>query len=228
MVTLSQLTMRFGRPTAVEPIASVCAVTDHGGFAAGWYPNPDGGPGLRWYDGEMWTNDYHNDAAPGGGQLAGGGVVGAPVVQESYGSVGDRPIGQFTGPGFAATTAYTPPPARSPFQYFTDVLTKNYANFSGRARRAEYWWFTLFNLLVAIAIVAVAALIAEQLIFVAVLWILATFLPTLAVTVRRLHDTNKSGWFYLISFIPFGGIVIFIFMLIDGDRHANTYGYPPK
>lgn len=209
-------------------------MSDNGGFAAGWYPNPDGGPGLRWYDGEMWTNDFHQDAAPAvptapaPGAYPAPAAAGAPVVHESYGSPGDRPVAQFAGQGFAPMQSYTPPPARPPFQYFTDAITKNYANFSGRARRAEYWWFTLFNLLGAVVIAVVAAFIAEALIAVAVIWILATFLPALALTVRRLHDTNKSGWFYLIAFIPFGSIVIFIFMCIDGDRHANDYGYPPK
>lgn len=61
------------------------------------------------------------------------------------------------------------------------------------------------------------------------LWALATFIPTLAVAIRRLHDTDKSGWFYLINFIPFvGPIIMFVFYLMEGTRGPNRYGPDPK
>ncbi len=67
-----------------------------------------------------------------------------------------------------------------------------------------------------------------MLILAALFW-LATFIPTLAVTIRRFHDQDKSGWFYLLAFIPFvGGIIVFIFMLLEGSRGPNRFGPDPK
>jgi len=63
---------------------------------------------------------------------------------------------------------------------------------------------------------------------VAVLIALGMIVPAIAVTVRRLHDTNKSGWFYLFAFVPGGGIVILIFAVMEGDRRPNLYGPDPK
>ena len=121
-------------------------------------------------------------------------------------------------------------------EWYLKVMRDNYANFNGRARRKEYWMFTLFFLLFALiggfiigilsAVSETAALIA--LILVAV-WYLAHLVPSLAVTVRRLHDTGKSGWLYLIALIPYiGSFVIFIFTVLDGDRGDNAYGPDPK
>jgi len=136
---------------------------------------------------------------------------------------------------------------------------RQYATFSGRARRSEYWWFTLFNFLVSLP---------GQILFLAVylgsvipaladatnadgtlrddwakdidwgalvlsyvpgfLVALALFLPGLAVVVRRLHDTGRSGWWYLISFLPFVGVVLLVFMFMDGEPYDNQYGPDPK
>lgn len=110
------------------------------------------------------------------------------------------------------------------------VLSK-YATFSGRARRSEYWWFVLFNAIVTmLALVADAALGftdaggAGPVLIVAVL---ALFLPGLAVTARRLHDTGRSGWWMLLSFVPFGGLVLLFFTLQD-SRGPNAWGQSPK
>jgi uncharacterized membrane protein YhaH (DUF805 family) len=62
-----------------------------------------------------------------------------------------------------------------------------------------------------------------------ILFFLATFIPQLAVTIRRFHDQDKSGWFYLLAFVPFvGGLIVFIFMLLEGTRGPNRFGPDPK
>ncbi|MFN2324059.1 MAG: DUF805 domain-containing protein, partial [Trueperaceae bacterium] len=74
------------------------------------------------------------------------------------------------------------------------VLTENYANFRGRARRSEFWWFVLFTLVCTVALGAVADLLAG-------LFSLAVLLPAIGVAVRRLHDVDRSGWWYLLVLI---------------------------
>ena len=107
---------------------------------------------------------------------------------------------------------------------------KNYAVFSGRARRKEYWFFFLFNVLIAIVLRLVdGALFAGAGVAVlSLLFGLAVFLPGLAVMVRRLHDTDRSGWWVLISLIPLiGPIVLLVFMSIDGTPGQNRFGPNP-
>lgn len=114
--------------------------------------------------------------------------------------------------------------------YYLSVL-KKYAVFSGRAQRAEYWYFILFNLLIALALGVLAAAIPKaSAIFnwLLVIYYLAMLIPSIAVTVRRLHDCGRSGWLFLISLIPFVGVVLFIFMLLDSEPGQNKYGPNPK
>ncbi len=113
------------------------------------------------------------------------------------------------------------------------AVIRKYAEFNGRARRKEYWMFVLMNFLIGILIGIVGAIIGETggLISVSLsgLYTLFIFLPYWTVTVRRLHDTNKSGWWILINLIPFfGQIIMFIFMVIDSDPNENAYGPNPK
>ncbi|MFI4852345.1 MAG: DUF805 domain-containing protein [Gimesia chilikensis] len=113
------------------------------------------------------------------------------------------------------------------------TVLKKYADFSGRARRKEYWMFVLMNFLVSILISIVGAVIGDTDGLIAVslsgVYALFIFIPSLAVTVRRLHDTNKSGWWILITFVPLiGGLVLLIFMIIDSDPNTNAYGANPK
>lgn len=115
-----------------------------------------------------------------------------------------------------------------------------YADFSGRSQRMEYWMFTLFYTLVIIVLVGFAiffgspagqdrTLAENYFLVVTGLWVVGTIVPSIAVTVRRLHDQDKSGWFYLISFVPYvGGLVLFIFMCLDGTAGPNRYGPDPK
>jgi uncharacterized membrane protein YhaH (DUF805 family) len=105
-----------------------------------------------------------------------------------------------------------------------DGLSK-YANFNGRSSRSAYWWFVLFSVLVYIATEIVDAVINTPA-FTA-LAIIGLFLPSLAVLVRRLHDTDRSGWWVLISFVPFvGSIVLIVFACIDSGP-PNKYGDGP-
>ena len=108
-----------------------------------------------------------------------------------------------------------------------NLTTSTYAQFSGRASRSEYWWFALASLLVII----VAAVIdgATGGFVVTLLAYLFIIIPSLAVSVRRLHDTNRSGWYLLLNFIPLvGTILLFIWSVTPGDKKANQYGPASK
>ncbi len=103
-------------------------------------------------------------------------------------------------------------------KYWWNCLTKNFANFDGRARRQEVWMFWLFNLIVSfIPFVS----------FVFALW---AIIPGIALTVRRLHDTDRSGWWYFMYLLPvIGWIWMFILVYcIDSKPGANQYGVNPK
>ena len=121
-------------------------------------------------------------------------------------------------------------------EWYLKVMRDNYSNFSGRARRKEYWMFTLFFLLFSIAatiLTTALSKVGETAAMIAVIffvvWCFAHIVPSLAVTVRRLHDTGKSGWLYLLTMIPYiGGLIIFIFTVIEGDKGDNKYGPDPK
>ncbi len=108
------------------------------------------------------------------------------------------------------------------------TVTGKYADFSGRARRSEYWFWTLALILAYIAGVILAA-VAKPFIFLLVIAYLAVLVPSLAVSVRRLHDTGKSGWFVLFGLVPFvGGIVLLVFTVMDSTPGDNQYGPNPK
>lgn len=106
------------------------------------------------------------------------------------------------------------------------VLT-NYVGFSGRARRSEYWWFVLFNIILSIVVSVIANAIKFPLL--ATLVSLALLLPGLAVSVRRLHDTGRTGWWLLIVLIPLvGAIILIVFAVQDSQAGQNKYGPNPK
>ncbi|NEA66549.1 DUF805 domain-containing protein [Streptomyces sp. SID12488] len=110
--------------------------------------------------------------------------------------------------------------------YFIEAL-KKYAVFSGRARRKEYWMFALFYMIIAIVVVIIEAAIGGQIL--SILLTVAFFLPGLGVTVRRLHDTGRSGWWVLFALVPLvGSITLIVFMCLDGEQGENKYGYNPK
>jgi uncharacterized membrane protein YhaH (DUF805 family) len=110
--------------------------------------------------------------------------------------------------------------------WYLHVL-KNYANFSGRARRQEYWMFFLINLIISLVLTFIE--IKMHIFGVSLLYNLAVLIPSLAVAVRRLHDTDRSGWWLLIGLVPLvGAIVLLIFFIIDGTPGNNRFGVSPK
>ena len=110
-------------------------------------------------------------------------------------------------------------------EYFIGAL-KKYADFTGRARRKEYWMFILFYLICYVALVVIDAAIGTF--FLAALFSLALFVPTISIAARRLHDTGRSGWWQLIALIPIlGGIVLLVFLVQD-SHEENEYGESPK
>ena len=114
------------------------------------------------------------------------------------------------------------------------IVLKKYADFTGRAQRAEYWFFTLFSLLFFLALSLVDGAVglfnaAYGLGLLGGLFVLAMIIPSIAVSVRRLHDTSRSGWWLLISLIPLiGGIVLLVFVCLDSTPGTNAYGPNPK
>ena len=117
--------------------------------------------------------------------------------------------------------------------WYLNVL-KQYAVFKGRARRKEYWFFILFNLIASVVLTVIdfmtGLLDAELGIgLLSGLYSLAVLIPSLAVTVRRLHDTDRSGWWLLLGLVPLlGAIVLLVFMLLDGTPGDNRHGASPK
>ena len=119
--------------------------------------------------------------------------------------------------------------------WYVEVL-KKYAVFSGRARRQEFWMFYVINC--AIALVLELPMLANAasgsggtsgLSALYYVYMLAVFIPMIAVTVRRLHDTNRSGGWYFIAFVPLVGfIVLIVFLATEGQPGANRYGPDPK
>lgn len=111
---------------------------------------------------------------------------------------------------------------------------QQYADFSGRARRKEYWMFVLFNAIVAFVISFILGLIAgltdiAALANLSYIYTLAVLIPSLAVCVRRLHDVGKSGWMYLICLIPVvGWIWLIILFCTDSQKGSNKWGDNPK
>ena len=127
-------------------------------------------------------------------------------------------------------------------EWYLKVVRDNYANFNGRARRKEYWMFVLFNMIAGFILSVLDNLLGLDFKigsgyyetssgygWISVTYMLAIILPSLSVLVRRLHDIGKSGWFMLITFIPFiGGIWILVLLCTDGEKVENIYGPSPK
>ncbi|SEP29811.1 Uncharacterized membrane protein YhaH, DUF805 family [Flavobacterium sp. CF108] len=107
-------------------------------------------------------------------------------------------------------------------EWYKKVVFENYANFNGRARRKEYWMFFLANFIVSFGLGFIMGLLAPSLALIANVYSLAVLVPSIAVGVRRLHDTGKSGWFIL---IPIYNIIL---LATEGDKGVNEYGPDPK
>ena len=111
--------------------------------------------------------------------------------------------------------------------WYLEVL-KKYAVFSGRSRRSEYWYFALFNVIIAIVLMLIDRAAGTYPALYAI-YVLAVLIPGLAVSIRRLHDTNRSGWWLLIDLIPLvGAIILIVFLAQDSDAGDNQYGPNPK
>jgi uncharacterized membrane protein YhaH (DUF805 family) len=130
---------------------------------------------------------------------------------------------------------------------------KRYADFSGRSRRMEYWMFILLQAIVMTVVVCGFIALARPVAvapgpdgtmdpaameamagpmaglgIVYLIYFVVFLIPTLAVMVRRFHDQDKTGWLVLLNFIPFGGLIVLIFMLLPGTEGDNRYGPDPK
>ena len=117
--------------------------------------------------------------------------------------------------------------------WYLEVLRK-YATFDGRARRKEYWYFILFNAIAQFILTIIDSVTGSfspetGIGLLAGIYTLAVLIPGIAVSVRRLHDTERSGWWLLVALIPIiGAIVLFIFMVLDSQADENKFGINPK
>ncbi len=111
---------------------------------------------------------------------------------------------------------------------------KKYAVFGGRSRRKEYWYFVLFNVIVSLVLSAVDALLgtfssASNVGLLSGIYGLAVIVPSIAVSVRRLHDIDRTGWWVLIGLVPvIGTIVLLVFAVLEGTPGENRFGPNPK
>lgn len=111
---------------------------------------------------------------------------------------------------------------------------RQYTDFTGRARRKEYWMYTLFNVIIVALLAGIDYLlgwfsIEYRIGVLSGIYSLAVLLPGIAVCVRRLHDIGKSGWYYLLGLIPIvGPIILLVYYCTEGDRFENAWGEDPK
>lgn len=123
-------------------------------------------------------------------------------------------------------------------KYYLDILTNKFADFNGRARRKEYWMWTLYCTIILIISMALDNLFGLTFEFLGqdlgygwlyLIFGIIQFIPGLAVVVRRLHDVGKSGWYYLIILIPLIGFIwILVLLCTDGVKEENKWGTNPK
>ena len=123
-------------------------------------------------------------------------------------------------------------------EWYLKVMRDNYANFSGRARRKEYWMFVLVQTIVMIGLMILDSVLGLDFElqgislgfgYLYLIGLIVHFIPSLSVAVRRLHDVGKSGWFYLLVLIPFiGWAWLFILYCIEGQKEDNKWGPDPK
>ncbi|MEI8000868.1 MAG: DUF805 domain-containing protein [Actinomycetes bacterium] len=108
------------------------------------------------------------------------------------------------------------------------VVLENYANFQGRANMPEFWWFVLANFIVYVVLGLILASVSSIFFYLFILYAIGIIIPNLAVAIRRLHDTGKSGWFILLGIIPcVGSIILLVFYATAGQPTDNQWGPPP-
>ncbi|SFV61680.1 Integral membrane protein [hydrothermal vent metagenome] len=125
-------------------------------------------------------------------------------------------------------------------RYFLDTIKNRYAQFDGRASRSEFWYFALFYFLADLVAAVIDAFVLSPMLgmtpeqisqggYLQMILVLGLFIPSIALAVRRLHDIGKSGWWYLLVFIPFiGWVVLIYFYVLDSQPGTNQYGENPK
>jgi len=125
-------------------------------------------------------------------------------------------------------------------RYFLDTLKNRYAKFDGRASRSEFWYFALFAFIGSFLFALIDAFVVNPMLgatpaqagqggFLQIIFSLAIFIPYIAIAIRRLHDIGKSGWWYLIAFIPIIGLLVLLyFFVLDSQPGSNQYGPNPK
>ena len=123
-------------------------------------------------------------------------------------------------------------------EWYLKVMRDNYANFSGRARRKEYWMFVLVQTIVMIGLMILDSVLGLDFElqgislgygYLYLIGIIVHFIPSLAVLVRRLHDVGKSGWFYFIFLIPLIGVIwLLVLYCTEGQKQDNKWGPDPK
>ena len=106
------------------------------------------------------------------------------------------------------------------------TVVKNYVGFTGRAGRKEYWMFFLVYVLIYIALMVLSSMAPKIGGIILVIFALGLLLPSIAVGVRRLHDTDHSGWWMLISIIPLAGLYLLYLLIIEGTPGSNRFGEP--
>jgi len=112
-------------------------------------------------------------------------------------------------------------------EWYLKVVKEKYANFEGRARRSEYWYFALVNIIISVILGVIDSVIGISVL--GGIYSLAVLVPSIAVGVRRMHDIGKSGWYLLVALIPIAGIIWLLVLLCkEGDTGPNEYGADPK
>lgn len=101
---------------------------------------------------------------------------------------------------------------------------KKFFDFSGRASKSEYWWFQLYNAIIYV----LTFLFQGDLVLLFSILVIVNLIPVYAAGVRRIHDSDKSGWFVLLSLIPLIGLYVFVLLLQDGSKGKNRFGTKPK
>lgn len=212
--------------------------------APGWYPDPAQQGQQRYWDGTAWTQST---------QPAPGVVPAPPAPPAAPAAPAAAPAAAAAAyvPAAPAAPAYSGPMTGAPQVSFIEAIKlgfRKYTAFAGRATRAEFWWWYLFTMIVFVPVYFVALIVAAAstpssssssssggsgiaLVLFLLLFVvgLALLLPTISVIVRRLHDTDKSGWWYWISAVPFvGGLILLVLLVMESTPGPNRYGPPSR